>query len=350
MKRALETALAELDPGAFACVMATGIVSIALDRGAGHTASTVLFAISLTAYTALLLLHGWRLARWPRRVAADLTGPQGFTSLTLVAGTNVLASRFVLDKHTTPAAALLGIGTLFWLLLDYGVPLALLAGRRRTAALDHVNGTWFLWVVGTQSVAVAGASLATLHPNTELTALAAICWAIGLMQYLLIAALVLARLLVGPNTPNDINAPYWIFMGAAAISVLAGAKLLELPTTDSLLPRSVIHGICGVLWAFCTWLIPLLLTLGIWRHLVHRLPLRYEAGLWSVIFPLGMYGVATHELGHTTHTHWLTNLGAGEERVAAVAWTAVFAAMLVAGTRYSRKQLNRTPAHTISKP
>ncbi|MFC7512225.1 hypothetical protein ACFQV4_25930 [Streptomyces thermocarboxydus] len=49
-------------------------------------------------------------------------------------------------------------------------------------------------------------------------------------------------------------------------------------------------------WSFCTWLIPLLLALGVWRHVLHRVPLHYETSLWSMVFPVGMYGVASREL------------------------------------------------------
>lgn len=49
-------------------------------------------------------------------------------------------------------------------------------------------------------------------------------------------------------------------------------------------------------WAFSTWLIPLLCAAW-WRHVTHRIPLGYDATLWSIIFPLGMYGVASHYLG-----------------------------------------------------
>ena len=40
-----------------------------------------------------------------------------------------------------------------------------------------------------------------------------------------------------------------------------------------------------------------LVAAGWWRHRVHRVPLRYESSLWSVVFPLGMYAVASIYLG-----------------------------------------------------
>ena len=33
-----------------------------------------------------------------------------------------------------------------------------------------------------------------------------------------------------------------------------------------------------------------------WRHLIRRVPLRYDPQYWSLVFPLGMYGVATFRM------------------------------------------------------
>jgi tellurite resistance protein TehA-like permease len=78
-------------------------------------------------------------------------------------------------------------------------------------------------------------------------------------------------------------------MGATTITVVAGARIVEMaeaPMVDT--TRGLIAGLSVVFWAFGTWLIPPLVAAGIWKHLVHRVPLRYEAPLWSVVFPVGM--------------------------------------------------------------
>ena len=50
-------------------------------------------------------------------------------------------------------------------------------------------------------------------------------------------------------------------------------------------------------WAWATWWIPMLVLFGIWKHGVSRVPLEYEPILWSFVFPLGMYAVASSRLG-----------------------------------------------------
>ena len=49
-----------------------------------------------------------------------------------------------------------------------------------------------------------------------------------------------------------------------------------------------------------------------WRHLLRLVPLAHEPGLWSIVFPVGMYGVASRELGAALGVCWLVTLGRGE--------------------------------------
>jgi Voltage-dependent anion channel len=214
---------------------------------------------------------------------------------------------------------LLAAGGAGWLLLSYSVPL-LLAGRPSLApALAGANGTWFIWVVGTQSIAVAAASLQRPLPE-GLAALAACCWAVGVVLYLVIAVLVATALMQYPVRPAELTPPYWVFMGVTAISVLAGAFLLRLPPAPlGAAVHGVVAGLSVVLWAFGTWLIPLLLVLGAWRHLLRHVSLAYEPGMWSIVF--GMYGVASRELGTALNVSWLVTLGRYEAWLALAAWS-----------------------------
>ena len=55
---------------------------------------------------------------------------------------------------------------------------------------------------------------------------ATLLWSVGVVLYLVVATMVLVRLLLLELTPDDLSPPYWIAMGATAITVLAGARLL----------------------------------------------------------------------------------------------------------------------------
>src|SRR6516162_5469257 len=45
-----------------------------------------------------------------------------------------------------------------------------------------------------------------------------------------------------------------------------------------------------------TWWIPILVALGVWRHMFKRVPLTYDHGYWAAVFPMGMYTVCTQNL------------------------------------------------------
>ncbi|MGY6024769.1 SLAC1 family transporter [Streptomyces spinosirectus] len=332
-RTALSAAVTDLNPASLSFVMGTGIVSTALYVGGAGTASAVLLWVALAGFALLVPAYGWWMLRRRRRFVTAFLGPRAFVFLTLAVSSNVLAARLVPDGHTAVAGAFLAFGALGWVVLDYAVPLALITTLKRNPSLDQVNGTWFLWSVGSESVAVAAASLARAAPSHALAVLAVVCWAIGLVQYLLTAAIVLARLLARPIRPEGLMTSVWIFMGAAAIAVLAAVRLTALPPGDTLLSRSLLVGVAVVLWAFSSWLIPLLLALGVWRHALRRIPLRYELGWWNLVFPIGMYAVTTHELGRATGSSWMTSTGRWEVWVAAAVWAVVFAAMLAAVVR-----------------
>jgi len=46
------------------------------------------------------------------------------------------------------------------------------------------------------------------------------------------------------------------------------------------------------------------------------------------VFPVGMYGVASRELGKALHVSWLVTLGSDEAWLAFAVWAVVFLAML----------------------
>ncbi|MGW5463137.1 SLAC1 family transporter [Streptomyces sp. NPDC003996] len=129
--RPVSAAVANLNAGALAFVLGTGIVSTALYVNGADTASAVLLWVALAGYAVLVPAYGWRLLRRRERFVADLLGPRAFAFLTLAISSNVLAARFVPAGHTAVAGAFLAFGTLGWVVLDYGIPLALITTLRR---------------------------------------------------------------------------------------------------------------------------------------------------------------------------------------------------------------------------
>jgi len=327
-------AIRDLPPAAFAFVMATGIISVGADAFGPAWLSR---ALLVAAAAGLVVLAGMllaRLVRYPANVAADARAPEKtFGFFTIVAGAEVVGVRLDAAGHPMVTAVLAMLAAALWLGLTYALPAGLLLTREKGSVLGGVNGTWLLWVVGTQSLAITAAALVKAWPAQAglLAPAAAALWGIGLVLYLLLVSIILLRWLTVPMTPAALGPPYWILMGATAITVRAGAGLLALPAD---LPIRVaagpfVSGFSFVLWSFGTWWIPLLIILGLWRHLAQHWPLTYETALWSVVFPLGMYSVATLAYGKVTKLAFMTPIAHVMLWVAVAAWIAVAAAGLI---------------------
>jgi tellurite resistance protein TehA-like permease len=330
---AVREAVRTLNPGYFALVMATGIVSTAMHLHHAIRLSVLLLWVTVLAYIVLLIVSAARIVVYHTEFRADLSDSgRAFGLFTFVAATNVLGTRLVIDGHHTVAFGLLMVGSLAWLVLGYLIPWTAVLGTAERPVLQRANGTWFIWVVASQSIAVLAAALESdmAEPWRRILALLAVTfWAIGVFLYGAAGIFVAARLLLYPLHPEDLTPQYWVSMGATAITVLAGGRIVEMaqaPMVDA--TRGLVAGTSVVFWAFGTWLIPPLIAAGVWRHIVHRIPLRYEAPLWSMIFPLGMYGVGGHYLGRADHLPIVSYIGSTEGWIALAAWGITFVAML----------------------
>jgi tellurite resistance protein TehA-like permease len=325
-------AIRTLTPGYFALIMATGIVSTGMDILGQDGLSVALMWLACVEYAVLVVLTAWRATAYRPELIADLRNPsRAFGAFTFIAATGVLGTRFVIAGYQVAALVLLVAGWIAWLCLGYVVPwMALLVNVRRPV-LPEATGNWFIWTVASQSVAVLAAAL---EPSVdggrrELALLAVFSWSVGLFLYAATGMLVIARFLLYPLRPEDITPPYWVAMGATAITVLAGAKIVQMADAPTVAAtRGLAIGASVVFWAFGSWLIPALIAGGVWRHVVHRIPLRYEASMWSIVFPLGMYGVAGHYLGEADHLPIVRAIGADESWVALAALAITFVAML----------------------
>lgn len=327
-------AIRDLDPGSFAFVMASGIVSTGAFLLGPSWLSQVLLVAASAGLAVLSVALVIRLVRFRPSVVADVHAPERvFGFFTITAGLDVLGVRLSYAGHPLATAILGGVATAGWLMLTYGVPASLLLTRAHDSVLGGVNGTWLLWVVSTQSLALTASVLVPVWPSQAglLAPVATGLWSVGLLLYLLLVSLILLRWLTVAMTPETLGPPYWILMGATAITVLTGAKILGLPGTLPAVRATAgfVEGFSYAFWAFGTWWIPLLVILGFWRHVRHHWPLTYEPTLWSVVFPLGMYSVATLAFGKAAHLAFMAPLSRFMFWVAVAAWVLVAAAFLV---------------------
>ena len=329
----LNAAVRHLPPGSFAFVMATGIVATAFRLIGWDTVSVVLLVIAIAGLVVLSVALAWRLLAHRDAVARDAVEPaRAFGFFTIVAGLNVVGIGLYSPAAPAATIVLALISVPLWVLLSYGVPGTLILRPREHPVASEVNGSWFLWVVGTQSLATAAAAIGADLQLAALADTAVALWGIGVLLYLMLATLVTLRLLTTPTDPHTFRPSYWIYMGATAITVLAGSRILvlsdELPIVAA--TSAFVSGFTYVLWAFGAWWIPLLVLFGFWRYFVRREPARYESELWSIVFPLGMYAVASMLYGTEARLPLLVGVGEVGTWIAGFAWLVVAVAMVAA--------------------
>ena len=170
------------------------------------------------AFVVLVAASAGRAAWFPADVRRDLTRPDRvFSFFAVPAAASVLAAR-VADRGQHVAVAALTATTVLAWAVACGLVLAFLAARTGPLRdrITDVNGTWQLWVVGTQSVAIAATSAyaAGLVPDRLAAWAGLVAWSAGAVLYLLVTALVITRLVTVGLAPGDPFSPYWVTMGA----------------------------------------------------------------------------------------------------------------------------------------
>ena len=322
-----------MHPGNFALVMATGILSLGFRTLGVGTLGDVLAVLAVLAWIVLLGMSLLRLLWYPAAVRVDLLNPRMvFAYFTLVAATSIVGLLLHQAGQHKLAMACWAMAFTAWCLLLY-LAFSVLTFLTHESNVNIVHGGWLIAIVGTQSLVLLGARIA---PDLGPYAVAMMVevymlWGLGLAFYGIFVTLFCYRIFFLALKAQDIGPLLWVVMGAAAISANAGTTLI---TEDARLPflaaqRPFIDGITLMTFSWATWWIPMLLLFGVWKHGVNRIPLRYEPVMWSAVFPLGMYAVASARLGLAAEFPPLQWISRGMIWVALAAWLLVVGAFVL---------------------
>jgi tellurite resistance protein TehA-like permease len=313
--------LAGFPPVYFSLSMATGIIAIASHLLHHLGIGRVLFWINIAAFAVLWVITLARLALHPQAVLDDFRGHQkGPAFLTIVVATSLIGSQcdaFHLVPWLLPWS--LGAALILWCGLLYGFLAAMTLDKVKPDLEHGLNGSWFLIVVATESLAILGSAVLRHGANPPLLGFASLAaWLLGIVLYLMLLALVFYRWTFVPMTDDEISDAWWINMSAAAIVTLAGGELLRTA------PLHHLSGFVGpftiMFWAVAAFWIPLLAIVFAHKYLFRWPNLHYQPGVWSAVFPLGMFTTATALYARDSGLAFLHRLAGGFYWLALASW------------------------------
>jgi tellurite resistance protein TehA-like permease len=322
--------IGDLSPGYFAMVMATGIVSIACHFMTFQFIAYALFWLNLIAYIILCCCTFLRILWFREKIYNDLLDHvRGMGFFTSIAATSIIAVQFIVLFDNYQLSLILWIAAIIlWMVITYTVFTNITIKPQKPSLAEGINGSWLLAVVATQSLAVLSARLSTHFADYKLILnfFAFSMWLWGGMMYIWMISLIFYRYAFFKFSPGDLTPPYWINMGAMAISVLAGS-LLIINTPDAPFLHSTLaflRGFTVFYWATGTWWIPMLFILAIWRHIYKKFPLKYDPLYWGAVFPLGMYTASTFEMAKAMDLDFLLFIPEYFIYIALIAWGVTF--------------------------
>ena len=324
---------ASLYPGYFALVMATGVVSIASHFMGMRPVALALIGVNWVAWLVLWGLTLIRALRFRGLLLRDISDHQrapGF--FTIVAGTCVLGTQNVVVLGATSVGLVLWwLGLILWFGIMYTFFTAVTVRVRKPTLARGINGAWLIAAVSTQAVVVLRGVIDTTAPPPEAIQFQVIAmFLIGCMLYLAIIPLIFYRLTFVPMSRQDFSPPYWINMGAVAITALAGSILIlrgeTWPLLGPLLP--FLRGFTFFFWAVASWWIPFLFALMTWRYVWMRDRFTYEPAIWGMVFPLGMYTTSTYQFDRAMGYGFLDPIPEVLVFVALTAWVLGMAGLL----------------------
>lgn len=319
--------------------MATGIVSNGLYLQEQRALSDTMFIVEVIAYCWLGLLTGLRAAFFRAALRADLVSSRTvFLFFTFVAATDVLGIAIGVRGFPSLALAMWLWAMAIWVILIY-LGFGVLIFFNATNAADVVDGAWLNAIVATQSLVILGVEVVFPGVNVGPPGWMVVhtLWTIGLGLYAIYVVLLCHRIFFFDLKPADRSAlvdrrgcrsdQRQCWLGTRA-------DVATTPFFRSM--RPFVDGATLGMWAWATWWIPMLILLGVWKHGIHRLPIAYTPMLWSVVFPVGMYGVASFRLSRVADVPALKSWSWAIAWIALAAWGATGVALIITSFRSSR--------------
>lgn len=297
-------------PAWFAVVMGTGglaNVLFVMGKSSPLAGKTAVGLWLLNCLLFLVLLIPW-VARWfsyPQETLADLKHPQlSNFFVTMPAGALIVASNFlVIGKPYFTGSFLVTLGLVLWIIgavLSFVFAVIGIYNQAvgEMASPDPINFSWLMMPVVNILLPLTGNMLVKsywpVRPDwAKLINIIDIgFFGIGLLLFLLMAAVVLNRLIINKMPPAMATPTFWVLLGPIGVGTVSLMGLADVAQLLGLVTDvSPIKFMALVLWGFGLWVFIFILAITVRYMRSGGIP--FSLSWWAFIFPLAAYTLSS---------------------------------------------------------
>ncbi|WKZ19766.1 MAG: tellurite resistance/C4-dicarboxylate transporter family protein [Candidatus Jettenia sp. CY-1] len=303
----LKVATYSMDTRWFTAVMATIMVASISSLHGFETIVPYFFVTSLIIFFSIIIFKTTQIALFYENSLNELLNPEkSFYFFTIVSAINLIGICLSKVFHFSTAAYILWyVAISLWLGVSFSSFSILFLHRKSEDRKieDILHGGWFFTIVGTQSTAFIGITVAehAMQHVTFIQLFSFVLWSVGACLYLIFTVFIMLRLVFYQLSSDAALSPYWMNMGAAALTALTGIALYQHihimhgPFTDFL---PFLKGFSLFFWSVGLWWLPFLVILAIRKQAFCDDGLVFTVGYWEVAFALGLYAYGTIQLSN----------------------------------------------------
>lgn len=289
----------------FNTVMATVIIAVVSQLYGFERISPYFFITGLVALLSVIVFMIVRIVLFNKDAINDLLNPEkSLYFFAIISAINFAGMCFSMIFHMNLTASIFWyVAITLWVVISLSTfSILFLHGKSRDRKFEDIlHGGWFFATAGTQSTALLGiivtgeATKNILFIHIFSFAL----WSIGACLYIIFIALIIFRLFFFQFKIDTLLSPYWMNMGAAALTAITGIELYQHisimggPFMEFL---PFLKGISLFFWSAGLWWLPFLIILAIRKQVFSKEGLVFTVGYWEIAFTLGLYAHSSNKL------------------------------------------------------
>lgn len=244
--------------------------------------ATVLVAVAIGVFALTALAYTAKAIRYRGELVSEFKHPVKINFFPLIAKILLVLSVIYLDRNTSVSYFLWLIGAA----LQFAASIIIISFwiRHTHFTIEHMTPAWFIPVVGSLIVPIAGVA----HGFVETS------WfffAVGLIFWMVLFAIAIYRLIFHPPIPDRLMPTLFILFAPPAIAFIAYAKLVGL----------LEQGAGPDPFARILYFISLFLFILVLFRIQALARIKFFLSWWAYSFPLAAQALATVLMLHLTH-------------------------------------------------